>query len=287
MSTLFGAPSGDEGQVVALGVAFAHGAARGGGVLHAPSTLRGLTASERLSEGILDYATDALVLSSLRLSDLGDLVHRASWPHRDFFDLVEATAVTLARQGKVVLGLGGDHAVSLPLARGVARAIGGLQVLQLDAHHDLAPLRPDSLPTHSNFVSFLARCPEVERVVQVGVRGYSSLRPEPTPGVVRSTVAGLAEALAPGVPVYLTVDSDAFDPSVLPAVRHPLPEGLTLGDLDRVLETVRRLDLPLVGADWTEYDVDLDPITLRSGQVVVFGLVRLLAALQRQLEGAG
>lgn len=282
MSTFFGSPAGDQGKVVALGVRFSHGSARGGGTLHAPMSLRSLTAAEEYETGLWDYASGKRILDGLSLSDAGDLTHRASCSPVDFFSAVEARIYALSRAARVPLCIGGDHSITLPAVRGVARAIGPVQIVQLDAHHDDTPVEAGSLPTHSNFVSFLLHIPQVLKVVQVGVRGYSSIPPRAHGKLHRCTPSQVCGLLDPAVPVYLTIDSDAFDPSFLPAVRHPMPLGLSLSDLDVVLDAVQTSNARVVGVDWTEYDPDLDQANYQSAQFILFGLLRTLACIERQ-----
>ena len=284
-TTLWGATPGMQGDVVVIGAPFAHGSSRGGGLIHAPTTLRALTQGERIDRGLWDYATRRCVVQHLRLADCGDIVHRASMSRDTWWAQVEAVAHAVAVSGAIPLGLGGDHTITLPMVTGVARALGHLQVVQLDAHHDYTCLGSDTRPTHSNFVSFLATRPGIDRIVQIGVRGYSSFRPDPPAGVIEACVNTLSSLLIPGVPVYLTIDTDAFDPMLAPAVGHPIPGGLTWKDLDVVLEGIFELSCSVVGADWTEYDPDLDGRNHQTGTAITLALVRILSLIERQRHG--
>ena len=285
-NTFFGADPGAEGDVVVIGAPYAHGSSQSGGAARAPATLRALTRGERINDGIWDYATRKRVIDKLRVCDLGDFVFRASMGRTSYRTELEETALTLALRGAIPLGLGGDHSITLPLARGVARAHQQIQLLQLDAHHDYASIGAATRPTHANFIGFLATCPQILRIVQVGVRGYSSLLPIPPERVVESSIATLDQSLIAGVPTYLTIDTDAFSPSHAPAVMHPVPGGLCWEDLDRVLAMLAALRCPLVGVDWTEYVPELEQHNHPTGLGIVFALVRVLAAIQTQRYGA-
>ncbi len=279
--TFLGAAPGTAGDAVVLGVPFDHGSIYSAGCAQAPSTLRSLTAGERAAGGIWDYTTRTKVLRRLRLSDAGDVSYGASIPRARYFAAVEDQAAAIARRA-ILVGLGGDHSVTLPLARGVARARGKLQIVQLDAHHDYAPVGAGRMPTHSNFVAFLARARAIRRVVQVGVRGFSSYLPRRPPRVVDVPLAALADSLEPGVPTYLTIDTDAFDPSIAPAVIHPMPDGLGWRDLDAVLDAIFARGCPIVAVDWTEYNPTLEARSHPTGMAIVFALIRILARLERR-----
>ena len=221
-------------------------------------------------------------MSALRVGDIGDYIYRPSMDRSEYLHSVEECAEQLAKQRIVPLGLGGDHTVTLPLATGVADAYGEIQVLQLDPHHDYSELPKGVAPTHSNFISFLTRSRRIRKVVQVGVRGFSSLLPSAPRGVVQSTVAGLPTCLEKGVPVYVTIDTDALDPSLAHAVSHPLPRGLTWDQLDTIAKALLEIDCPVVGIDWTEYDPDLDTPNFRTGMGIVCALIRLLQVVELQ-----
>lgn len=280
--TLFGSVPDDSGDVVVLGLPFSHGSARGGGTGMAPSAVRAVSGGENFAEGLWDYSTSTPILRRLGLSDAGDLVHRASMERRHYLQAIEHTVSRIARKSKIPLCLGGDHTVTLPAVLGVIGAVRAIQVVHVDAHHDDSALFDGAQPTHSNFVSFLVCNPAVDRIIQVGIRGYSSIKPNGSAKIYRTTVSGVEAALDASLPTYLTIDSDAFDPGFLPAVRHPVPGGLSLDDLVTLLEGILRSGSRIVGVDWTEYDVELEERNNRSAHFIVFGIVRILQALERQ-----
>lgn len=284
--TFLGAAPGSNGDVVVIGLPYCHGSARGGGTMHGPGTLRLLTRGESIDDGIWDYRTRTQIIRRLRVADYGDIPYRASLSRRHWFDQVESLAHELAQRGIVPLALGGDHTITLPMARGVARALGRIQVVQLDAHHDYAPIHSDTHPTHSNFIAFLAAHPGIARIIQVGVRGYSSYLPVAPQNVVDCPLHEVGAHIEPEVPTYLTIDTDALDPCLAPAVMHPQPGGLTWDDVDRVIFTLIERGCPIVGVDWTEYDPELEGPAHPTGIAVVAALVRVLASIERQRSPA-
>ncbi len=280
--TFLGAAANDQGDVVVLGVPYAHGSSQTNGTALAPATLRALARGERIESGIWSYRDRSLVVQRLRVGDVGDFSYGAARERRAYLASLEDTAFALAERGSIPLALGGDHSIALPLAGGVARAVGRAQVVQIDAHHDYSLAADDALPTPTNFVNFLARVSAVDRVIQIGVRGYSSMLPERPAGVIEATVEGLADALEPGLPTYLTIDTDGFDPAIAPAVAHPEPDGLGWRDLDRILSIIGEKRCSLVGVDWTEYDPEFEGRNCPTGRAIVSALVRILGAIERQ-----
>lgn len=164
------------------------------------------------------------------------------------------------------LVLGGEHAISAPLVRAQAARLaasggGRLSVLQLDAHADLRDGYEGAPHSHA---SFAFRTLDVADYVQVGIRAVSKeerqlMRDRPD----RVTVlwademwendAWMDRAIeALGEHVYLTVDVDYFDPSLVPSTGTPEPGG---GDWYRTLRFLRRVfaERTVVGADVVEH----------------------------------
>jgi agmatinase len=158
---------------------------------------------------------------------------------------IRDTAERLARAGKFVLALGGEHTISVGAVRGVARALGPLTVVQVDAHADL---RDEYEGSRLNHACVMRRLAEDFPIVQVGIRAFSAeeddfIRGGGTTAITAREIAasrGLGADTAEDAPwirralkaigtdrIYLTVDLDGLDPSVVPAVGTPDPGGLT------------------------------------------------------------
>jgi agmatinase len=169
----------------------------------------------------------------------------------------ERRATTYLSDEKFVLALGGEHSVSLGPVKAHAQKYRNLSILQLDAHTDLrAEYHGDPL----NHACIMARCLEfIPTVIQVGIRSMdisevSANRRENiffaehivgTSGWVDQVVSRLSNE------VYLTVDLDVFDPSLMPSTGTPEPGGLGWYE---VLSLIRRVSQTrrIVGADIVE-----------------------------------
>lgn len=284
--TLYGCEAGTGGSVVFIGLPYDRGTApEHAGCAAAPQVVRRLSAPEvlRVKHGALyDLARRKIVFLGHVLSDLGDLKYRPSQSDDDFIEFVTHAVWLLAREGKRPLVLGGDHLVTLFALRGIARAGRRVQVVQLDAHHDYDAIELGERPTHATFVSFIAAERLAEKVLQVGVRGFSWGAPSVPDSVVCVALSELRTALLPGVDVYLTVDTDAFDPSVAPAVHFPEPGGLGFCALEEVLDILRVEGIRGAGADWTEYSPSLDSANQLTGRFVLHGLAHIVRYLSEE-----
>lgn len=176
-------------------------------------------------------------------------------------EAVYALAKPLLRPERLLLSLGGEHAVTAPLVRAHRELWPDLSVVQIDAHADLRDTYMGSPHNHA--------CP-MRRVVEdgtfvtgIGIRSLDEpertfIRGERSRLHLGHEVAGRLETLAeeiiagvPPGPVYLTIDLDGLDPSVVPAVGTPVPGGLGWAE---TLAFIRRLarSRRIIGADVVE-----------------------------------
>jgi agmatinase len=141
--------------------------------------------------------------------------------------------------------VGGEHSVSVGAVQAHVDRYPGLSVLQLDAHADL---RDEYEGSKYNHACVMARIRELCPIVQVGIRSMDiSEKPALAENRVffahaihgsltwiDQVVAGLTER------VYLTIDLDAFDPSIMPSTGTPEPGGLGWYEVLTLLKTVCR-----------------------------------------------
>ncbi|HEX8501253.1 MAG TPA: agmatinase [Pyrinomonadaceae bacterium] len=167
----------------------------------------------------------------------------------------------LVAAGKFVCMIGGEHSVSAPVIRAHAERYENLSVLQIDAHADLRDTYDGTPHSHASIMARVVRDLKLP-AVQVGIRSISaeearSLDEFPTRIFWAKDVAGRTDWWEEAVAgltenVYLTIDIDGLDPSLVAQTGTPEPGGLgwyeTLG-LIRTLARSRRV----VGMDLTEY----------------------------------
>jgi len=161
-------------------------------------------------------------------------------------DLVDDGITGLLKRGVLPVMLGGDHSVSIGAIRAAARELGGLSVLQIDAHSDL---RDEYGGSRFNHGCVMARAREWCPVVQVGIRAFDItelplLDAERViyghqingPGAQTDWIDRAVDQL--GKRVYVTIDLDGFDPAYVPATGTPEPGGLDWFQVTGLLERV-------------------------------------------------
>ena len=135
------------------------------------------------------------------------------------------------KAGKFPVILGGEHSVTIGSILAFANHYPDLSVLQLDAHTDL---RDEYEGSKNNHACVMARAREVAQIVQVGIRSMDSGE-IPSMDQQRvfyahqvnkddSWMEKAIDLLSDNV--YITLDLDAFDPSIMPSTGTPEPGGL-------------------------------------------------------------
>ena len=138
------------------------------------------------------------------------------------------------KDGKFVVTLGGEHSVTIGPAIAYKEAYPELSVLQIDAHTDL---RLEYEGSQFNHACVMARVKEMCPIVQVGIRSMDisekpnmdkervffahDIAANSSDGWIDDVIDLLTET------VYITIDLDGFDPSIVPATGTPEPGGLT------------------------------------------------------------
>ena len=165
---------------------------------------------------------------------------------------VEQVIGTLADASKLPVMLGGEHSLTLGAVRALAQRHPGLSVLQLDAHADMRDSYQGSQYSHACVMRRVREIVGDGSVVQAGIRSISSeemrhIRDDDLTGVHLYTPgqyndpAAIDELLAGlGETTYVTVDLDALDPSIMPAVGTPEPGGLSWHETLGILRAVAR-----------------------------------------------
>ena len=132
---------------------------------------------------------------------------------------------------KFIVTLGGEHSVSIGSIRAQAAAQRGLSVLQLDAHSDL---RDEYNGSKYNHGCVMARIKEICPIVQAGIRSMDISEKknfEPSRMFYAEKIINKKNWQDKAIAkltnkVYLTIDLDVFDPSILPSTGTPEPGGL-------------------------------------------------------------
>ena len=220
--------------------------------------------------GAYDHEDDAIYLpGSVRIVDMGDadIIHTdTEGSHRN----IEAGVRAALAAGALPVVIGGDHSVNIPCIRAFDGQ-GPIHILQIDAHLDFVDERHGVRHGHGNPMRRAAEKDYVTGLTQVGIRNVSSTAREGYEDArargadilsVRQARALGAERLAARIPegarLYITIDIDAFCPSIAPGTGTPSHGGFLYYEvLERLQQVARRHEV--VGIDLVEVAPDYDP----------------------------
>jgi len=287
------AQPGDALDAAIIGLPSDSGSPYRTGARFGPNAIRTLSVMLR---PINPYRGHLNVFEALRIADAGDAAVVPGYMEETLERLEQAVG-TLVERGVVPVSLGGDHGVSLPALRAVARRHGPLALIHFDAHSDT--WRSYFAGKKYSAGTPFRRAAEEKLVepaasIQIGMRG-SLFRPDDVSQSVDlgfevvttdEAIALGPEALARHVaarvgdrPVYLTFDLDFVDPASAPGVQTPEAGGPSSREALAILRALQPVNL--VGCDVVEVNPLYDgpgQITALLGATVALELLGLLAA---------
>jgi len=163
-------------------------------------------------------------------------------------DAITACAHEHLSAGKLLVGLGGEHSISSGFARAIHAIHGDFVLVQIDAHSDLRDSYEGSPYSHASVARRIADLGAP--ILQFGIRSIcleemDYIRSTPTTTRVwfnDEVHAGghLPELISriSGKKVFLTIDVDGLDPSIIPATGTPEPHGLSWVQTLDIVRTV-------------------------------------------------
>lgn len=187
-------------------------------------------------------------LAGVTMADIGDIVI----PPGDLKTFVNTTtevARQVAARKAVLASVGGDHSIAFPLVRGM-EPWGDLEVIHFDSHFDVRDAVAGSRYSHSSPIHRISELPFVERITQFGIRNFASRESlamvEKIGTVVvpasemhhEGAASAVAERVSDGKNVYVTIDTDFFDWSIVPGTVLPEPGGFTLQEFRECMQVI-------------------------------------------------
>ena len=259
------------------------------GARHGPREIRNQSSLIRT----INHATriDPFALSTVR--DMGDVAFSQIFDIEASHKEIEHFTAELIEAGILPLAFGGDHSVSLPLLRAIAKD-GPVAMIHVDAHTDTWDSFQGSKFNHG--APFRRAVEEnlidPKATIQIGIRGTQNLSEgwdyseasgmrvvfcEELHDAGPAAIAAEARALVGERPVYLTFDIDSLDPVYAPGTGTPEIGGMTTHQAQVLLRGLRELDY--VGADLVEVSPPFDAgyVTSLAGAALGYEILCLLA----------
>lgn len=275
-----------EAKYVILGVPFDTTSTYRTGARFGPNAIR------QASLNIETYSfRSGIDVEDLALYDAGDL--HVSTDAQKTVDMLKLVVEDVLAAKKMPVSIGGEHTITLGIAKGLGAKTSKTAFVSFDAHLDLRREFLGLTLSHTTFMQLISEKVKPAKIIEVGTRSVckQELAYAKKAGVEFFTsqqiikegaekVAGmLKKKLEPYENVYLTVDLDVLDPAFAPAVQNPEPEGINTTQL---LDIVCSLcDKRVIGFDVLE----VSPVYDQGGSATV--AARVMFEILCQLEKSG
>lgn len=260
-------PDSRDLDVVFVGVPFDTSAGYRVGARLAPRAIRHNSSQVRLHHPFHGIN----VHEAIRIADYGD-VRTSPFEIEKTYDWITEEFDRIYSNGCKVIAVGGDHGITYPILRAVAKHHGPLAIVQIDSHTDTHDTQFGYKLTHA---TPFRRAHEAglltpAKVVQLGIRGSLFYADDlkwskdhyhlvPMYEIHRrgiETFVAEMRALIGNTPVYLSFDIDGLDPSCAPGTGVPEIAGLSTWQAIQVIQGL--VGLNLVGADLVEVSPPCD-----------------------------
>ena len=250
-----------ESKIVILGCPYDGSASFRPGARFGPSAIR------KASWGIETYSPYFdKDLSELSIHDMG-VLELPLGEKKASLALIRKALRRILAEKKFPILLGGDHLITLPIVEEIIRVYPHFYLIQIDAHTDLRENYLGETLSHSTVMRRVVDRLGEKRLFQIGIRSGTEDEFK-VAKKMRSIISPNREALRSMVkrlrnqPVYITLDLDVIDPSLLPGVGTPEPGGFTF---ERFLSLLKELQpLHVIGFDMVELTPDYDPNQISS-----------------------
>jgi len=244
-------PDYDSSNIVMIGLPFDGTVSYRSGSRFAPEQIR--LASWGLEEYSPRFDKE---LSDCNFRDAGDL----EFPLGNTvgsLNLIKENVEQIYKDGKKVLGIGGEHLVTYPEIEAISKVYGDdLAIVHFDAHTDLRREYLGEELSHSAVIRLCTKFVKPENLKQIGIR--SGLKEEWDFMGVNNTLCKKYSDLdsLKNKKIFVTVDLDVLDPSVMSGTGTPESGGFSFNELMGWFEYLK--DFDIIGADVVELAPDYD-----------------------------
>ena len=244
-------PDYNSSDIVMLGLPFDGTVSYRSGSRFAPEQIR--LASWGLEEYSPRFDKE---LADCNFHDAGDLEFPLG-NTKGSLDLIRENVEQIYKDGKRVFGIGGEHLVTYPEIEAVSKFYGkDLAIIHFDAHTDLREEYLGEELSHSAVIRLSTKFVKPENLKQIGIR--SGMKEEWNFMEVNNTLVKEYSELdcLRGKKVFVTVDLDVLDPSVMSGTGTPESGGMNFNELMGWFEYIK--DFDIIGADVVELAPDYD-----------------------------
>lgn len=208
-------------------------------------------------------------LEDINFFDAGDLEYPFGNAQK-MLDITEQNVDIIYQDNKKLLGIGGEHLITYASIKSILKKYDNIAVIQFDAHCDLREQYLGENLTHSGVMHKISELIGFENIAQIGLR--SGEKEEFDKVKKYNTLLNKKEQLDKfkNKNIFITLDLDVLDPSIMPGVGTAEAGGLTYNELIDWLKYIKKFNI--IGADIMELAPDID--TTKTSTATACKLVR-------------
>jgi agmatinase len=245
------------------------------GAAEAPGKIRealACEASNQWTETGMDLGVKGVYEDSGDLEGFGE----------DAFVAIENAVGELIASGRRPVSLGGDHSITYPILKAVAKKHSALTIFHFDAHPDLYEEFEGNRFSHACPFARIMEAGLAKQIVQVGIRTLNGHQREQAKKygvevVEMRKLPAHARLKATG-PTYISFDMDVLDPAFAPGISHREPGGMSVRE---AIAHLHAIEAEIVGADLVEYN----PVQDVSGMTATVAAKILKEMLGKMISG--
>ncbi len=263
------AESAEGLDVAVLGVPMDIGTSWRSGTRFGPKQIRAESAMIRP----YNMATGAAPFDSLQIADIGDLAIN-TFSLSDSLKIIQQSYDRILATGVIPVAMGGDHSITLPILRAIAKKHGPVALVHVDAHADVNDEMFGEKETHGTVFrrAYEEGLIVPDKTFQIGIRGsgYAAtdfteaqewgFNHSPAWELWQKNLSPLGAEVSRKIgdhPTYITYDIDSLDPAYAPGTGTPEIGGLTTPQALQLIQALKGLNV--IGCDLVEVSPPYDP----------------------------
>lgn len=274
--------------VAVLGVPIDIGTSWRSGTRFGPKQIRAESAMLRP----YNLGTGAAPFDALQVADIGDLAIN-TFSLSDSLRIIAESYDAILKHDVKPLAMGGDHSITLPILRAMARKHGPVALVHVDAHADVNDEMFGERETHGTVFrrAYEEGLINPSKTYQIGIRGsgYSAedfseaagwgFQQFPAEGLWGRDLSSLGAEVRRDIgdlPTYVTYDIDSLDPAFAPGTGTPEIAGLTTPQALQLIRALRGVNI--IGGDLVEVSPPYDTSgnTALTGANILFEMLCVL-----------
>ncbi len=168
--------------------------------------------------------------------------------------------INFLEKNKKLLFLGGEHLITFPIVKAYKDFFNNLKLIQLDAHTDLRDEYMQEKFSHATVMRRISEIIGPQNIFQFGIRSGTKTEfdfANKYTNLVKFylDIQNFLDKFK-NFPIYLSIDLDVFDISILPGTGNPEPGGVNFREFIDFLKKIK--DLNIVGCDIVELNPEVD-----------------------------